>query len=185
MSSSRTELASARSFAFNPVGETLLTVHADTSPTESHGYLINVWDLTTSAELTSIEGHSGVVHDASFSSDGSFVLSASSDKTAKVWCATTGRCVRSLEGHSDEVFKALFSPNGKLIATASGDRTVRLWRTGNGECLAVFDDHDGVVWRIEFSSDGGTLASADREGVVGLHSTTQFMEVRSRLRSSF
>ena len=46
-----------------------------------------VWDAKTGAEILTLKGHTGSVYSASFSPDGSRILTASEDKTAKVWDA--------------------------------------------------------------------------------------------------
>ena len=54
---------------------------------------------------------------ASFSPDGSRIVTASTDKTAKVWDARTGAEVLTLKGHTGQVTSASFSPDGSRIVT--------------------------------------------------------------------
>jgi WD40 repeat protein len=67
------------------------------------------------------------VYSASFSADGSRIVTASQDRTAKVWDARTGTEALSLKGHTDAVISASFSADGTRIVTASQDRTARVW----------------------------------------------------------
>jgi eukaryotic-like serine/threonine-protein kinase len=46
---------------------------------------VKVWDARTGAELLALKGHTGSVASASFSADGSRIVTGSLDKTAKVW----------------------------------------------------------------------------------------------------
>ena len=50
-----------------------------------------VWDARTGAELLTLKGHTGRVTSASFSPDGSRVVTASADETARVWDAPDRR----------------------------------------------------------------------------------------------
>ena len=65
---------------------------------------------------------------AAFSPDGTRILTASYDTTARLWDGD-GRPLAVLEGHRDWVYSAAFSPDGRRIVTASRDATARLWRT--------------------------------------------------------
>ena len=47
-----------------------------------------MWDAQTGAEVLTLKGHTGHVTSASFSPDGSRIVTGSWDNTAKVWdCA--------------------------------------------------------------------------------------------------
>ena len=59
-----------------------------------------VWDATSGAEVLTLKGHTGCVRSASFSPDGSRVVTGSDDKTAKVWDAKSGAEVLTLKGHT-------------------------------------------------------------------------------------
>jgi WD40 repeat protein len=61
-----------------------------------------------------------------FSPDGTRILTASDDGTARVW-HPDGGLLTTLEGHNDGVRSAVFSPDGTRILTASNDNTARLW----------------------------------------------------------
>ena len=64
---------------------------------------------------------------ASFSPDGSRIVSASGDETVRIWNAATGECLRTLEGHTGNVWSASFSPDGSRIVSASPEDIVRIW----------------------------------------------------------
>ena len=46
---------------------------------------MRLWDTKTGRLLQTFSNHSNDVNDISFSSDGKWIVSASSDKTVKVW----------------------------------------------------------------------------------------------------
>ena len=54
---------------------------------------------------------------AAFSPDGSRIVTASNDKTARVWDAATGIAIAVLSGHEGPVWSAAFSPDGSRIVT--------------------------------------------------------------------
>jgi WD40 repeat protein len=67
------------------------------------------------------------VRSAAFSPDGTRIVTASEDNTARVWEASTGKELAQLQGHTAWVRSAAFSPDGTRIVTASEDNTARVW----------------------------------------------------------
>ena len=68
--------------------------------TGSRDRTAKVWDAKSGAEVLTLKGHTGPVTSASFSPDGSRVVTGSDDKTAKVWDAKSGAEVLTLKGHT-------------------------------------------------------------------------------------
>ncbi len=64
---------------------------------------------------------------AAFSADGSRIVTASRDGTARVWDAATSREIGALRGHDGHVVFSRFSSDGTRIVTASQDGTARVW----------------------------------------------------------
>ena len=84
-----------------------------------------------------LKGHEDEVNSAAFSPDGTRVVTASRDKTARVWDVATGTGIAVLKGHEDGVNSAAFSPDGTRVVTASGDKTARVWDAATGAEIAV------------------------------------------------
>src|SRR5262249_13640517 len=64
-------------------------------------------------------GHDDAVNSVAFSHDGSRIVTASFDKTARIWDAASAKEIAVLRGHDDFVLSAAFSPDGSRIVTAS------------------------------------------------------------------
>ena len=74
------------------------------------------------------------VMSAAFSPDGTRIVTASLDRTARVWDAATGKPIgEPLKGHEVLCERAAFSPDGKRIVTASSDKTARIWDAETGQ----------------------------------------------------
>ena len=97
-------------------------------------------------------GHASPVTSAAFSPDGSRIVTASDDKTARIWDAASAKEIAVLRGHgtgmfSSSVHSAVFSPDGSRIVTASEDnialaaelagRSVAIFVTTGGESAAL------------------------------------------------
>lgn len=113
----------------------------------------------------SLTGHEAPVSSISFHSDGTRVVTASEDATARIWdvgLAETDIKVTILDGHAGEVYNASFSPDGTRVVTASADRTARIWDADTGRTRALLEGHQGRVLDASFSPDG-----TRRDGVGG------------------
>ena len=100
-------------------------------------------------------------HSASFSPDGSRIVTGSEDRTAKVWDATTGAEVLTLKGHTGRVNSASFSPDGSRIVTASRDGTAKVWDATTGaEVRHPQGAHRHASRSASFSPDGSRVVTA-------------------------
>ncbi|MCX6878948.1 MAG: protein kinase, partial [Verrucomicrobia bacterium] len=104
--------------------------------------------------------HEGAVTSASFSPDGTRVVTASADKTARVWDAANGKPVGEPMRHEAGVFRASFSPDGTRVLTASDDKTARVWDAASGKPLGEPMRHDASVISASFSTDGTRVVTA-------------------------
>ncbi|MCP4697748.1 MAG: CHAT domain-containing protein [Gammaproteobacteria bacterium] len=108
--------------------------------------------------------HEGRVSMAIFSPDGSRVVTASKDNTARLWDTESGAELAVLHGHEGYVNTAVFSPNGSRVVTASDDRTTRLWDANSGEAVAVLRGHTKDVNTAAFSPNGRWVVTASDDG---------------------
>jgi WD40 repeat protein len=101
-----------------------------------------------------------MVLSAAFSPDGSRVVTASADQTARVWDAATGKPLSLPLAHQAPVASAAFSLDGSRVVTASVDRTARVWDAATSKPLAPPLAHQGAVWSAAFSPDGTRVVTA-------------------------
>jgi eukaryotic-like serine/threonine-protein kinase len=115
------------------------------------------------SELLALKGHTNFVASASFSPDGSRVLTGSFDRTAKIWDATSGADLLTLKGHADHVRSASFSRDGSRIVTASDDQTAKVWDAESGAEVLTLKGHTGFVHSASFSPDGLRIVTASQD----------------------
>ncbi len=79
-----------------------------------------------------LKGHTADLAGADFSPDGSKVVTASSDHSARIWDTKTGAVIATLGGHTEGVRSASFSSDGTRVVTAARDGSAKIWDAGTG-----------------------------------------------------
>ena len=126
---------------------------------------------TESGEVRELRGHTDAIYTLAFTRDGTHLLSASDDSTARVW-NVANRTAVVLRGHDDDVFRARFSPDERCVVTSSLDGSARVWSLDRPsaeihvegepiEDLRFDDDH--VTIRTSEAIARWDLASTARE----------------------
>ncbi len=128
--------------------------------------------ISAQREIAVLRGHEDGVLQVAYSPNGSQLVSASSDGTARVWNVETGSEIAVLRGHEGAVRSAAFSPDGRRIVTASADKTARLWNAASGAEIAVLEGHDRTVRLALFSPDGRRIVTASDDGTAQLWDAT-------------
>jgi WD40 repeat protein len=117
---------------------------------------------------TILRGHQDVVWSAAFSPDGTRVVTASYDGTARVWRSDgSGRPI-VLRGHTGSVRCAAFSPDGSRVVTASADRTARIWDANGLGNPIVLRGHTEELTGAAFSPNGSRVVTASADGTARL-----------------
>jgi WD40 repeat protein len=112
--------------------------------------------------LLILAGHEAPVWQATRNADGSRILTASSDGTARVWDAQTGEELATLR-HEAAVSQATWDADGSRVLTASADGTARVWDANNGKELATLR-HEDRVWRATWNADGSRILTVSADG---------------------
>ena len=104
-----------RSVSFSEAGDRLVT--------SSRDHDVRIWDVATGEAIGFPLQHNSEAHDARFSPDGRWVVTAA-NRGARI-DARTGLLVLRLQGHEGTLTSAAFAPDGRAIVTGGEDGTVR------------------------------------------------------------
>jgi WD40 repeat protein/serine/threonine protein kinase len=122
------------------------------------------WDAASGKHLRTLAGHAGDVSAATFSPDGSRLVTAGNDRLAIVWDVATGQELHRLAGHGGRVFAVACSADGRWLATASEDGTARLWEAATGREWLTLTGHRGPVHMVTFRPDSQAVLTAGADG---------------------
>jgi toxoflavin biosynthesis protein ToxC len=123
-----------------------------------------LWDAKSRRALARAQ-HDHLANQCSFSHDGTLLVSASSDYSARIWSIPTMQLKAALVGHTDDVDTAVFSPDDQYIATCALDRSIKIFDL-SGRCLKTMTGHTGNVLTVAWSRDAKSLISSSVDGTV-------------------
>ncbi len=143
----------ANAIAFHPTAPRLYT---------GSNTIIKEWELNRRAAV--LQETRATVMAVAVSPNGKYIVSGSSDGTARLFDAASRNLIRSWPAHADEVRSMAFSPDSLLVASGSKDKAVKLWNVSDGRLVRTLIGHTERVLSIAFSPDGRHLvsSSADR-----------------------
>ena len=113
-------------------------------------------------------GHDGPIAVVEYSADGSRLLTASYDGTARIWDLAEEADPIVLSGHTDLLVGASFNADGTEVATASFDGTARVWDAITGSPLATLEGDGGAVYDAAFTPDGAEVVTGDGSGTAAV-----------------
>jgi WD40 repeat protein/tRNA A-37 threonylcarbamoyl transferase component Bud32 len=120
------------------------------------GGQLNVWDAATGNRIRILDGHGGHITSLAFSSDGTWMASASVDNTIILWNILDGKSIATLRGHDKPISKVLFHPDGRCISASNEEGTIKFWNASTGAELLNIQEEG--LQAIALSPDGRQLA---------------------------
>jgi len=87
-----------------------------------------LWDADSGKLLRTFERHDGLVIAVSFSPDGQFAISGTSNLNVCLWKVSDGSLGYLFKGESGEGVSAVdFSPDGRYVLSGTKERGIRMW----------------------------------------------------------
>lgn len=120
--------------------------------------------------LRTLTGHAAEIHEAAFSPDGTRVVTASGDGTARLWLTDDGSLLATLGGHRGAVRGATWSHDGARLVTWGDDGEVKRWNAQTGALLGGLT-HAGVT-HAGFTAGDARLFTTSHDGSAALWDAT-------------
>jgi WD40 repeat protein len=147
-----------RVVAFSPDGRLLATESSDVR----EYYPIELWDIAAGKSAGQLIGHKGQILSIQFSTDGTALVTGSSDGTARLWNLDDRTQRLVLRAHQAGVHKVAFLLDEKSLATTSFDGSLKTWDVATGRQLLTLDVNEDVTG-LAVAPDGRMLATASRD----------------------
>jgi WD40 repeat protein len=150
--------------ALSPDGTRVAIARDSSSPA------VQIVSAVDGEQLATLKGHSRPIASVRFSPNGSRVLTASADRTARVWDARSGRELLELHGHFGGVNGATYTNNGGCIVTA-GPASAGLWDASTGALLTLLEGNRRLttgtrrIWQVATTPDE-TIVTAGDDGTI-------------------
>ncbi|XP_006834780.1 PREDICTED: jouberin [Chrysochloris asiatica] len=141
------------------------------------GYPIILYEIPSGRFMRELCGHLNVIYDLCWSNDDRYVLTASSDGTARIWKnEINNTSTFRVLPHPSFVYTAKFHPVVKeLVVTGCYDSVIRIWKVDTRENPAIlirqFDTHKSFINSICFDTEGHHMYSGDCMGVIVVWNT--------------
>lgn len=136
------------------------------------GYPIILYEIPSGRFMRELCGHLNIIYDLDWSKDDRYLVTSSSDGTARVWkneinSTSTFRVLP----HPSFVYTAKFHPaTQELVVTGCYDSMIRVWKIDVREDAALLvrqlDTHKSFVNSVCFDEEGYHMYSGDCIGVI-------------------
>jgi len=124
-----------------------------------------------------LTGHAYGISDITFSNNGNYLASCSSDKTVRIWKWEKFEFVLSqaLTDHSESVNTVCFSYDDTHLASAGNDKAVRIFRFDGNEYrpFQVLDQFNGYVYSAIFHPQKNIL-------ITGMHDNIMMWKLKNK-----
>jgi len=109
-----------------------------------------------------------MIHSATYSPDGTRIVTGDDGGTVRVWDSQTGLSVLDPMQHGDAaVFRVAISPDGTRIASGDYSGTVRVWDSATGQPIGTpTNDSPTMVSSLAFTDDGSRILSTHYDGAL-------------------
>ncbi len=127
-----------------------------------------------------LAGHSRPVRAVVFDADGTRLVTASDDGTARLWDTRKASELQVFNGHEAPVAAVGITPDGSRVVTGSRDGTVRVWDAASGFEVCRLSGQADSPESVALSPDGALLVTATPQGVARIQGLSNADVTRAR-----
>ena len=132
-----------------------------------------IWQLGNRTKPDSLTGHTDAINFLQFSHDGTKIVTASDDGTAKVWDASNGKLLADLKSHTYNSRAGNFIPDisllqssGNKLAAVTDNGTATIWDINTASLEKVYQGKSKNLFSVQFSGDAKKIISGSQDGSI-------------------
>jgi WD40 repeat protein len=122
---------------------------------------IHIADTDSHKEKLLIQQHADWVQDLNFNAEGTKLVSASRDRSARIYDIKTGDLEATYTGHEGPVNTAAFTADSKRAVSGGRDKRLHLWNTKDGSDAGTLGSCEGEIVRIRIQGNDVLVSSTD------------------------
>ncbi|MED6198491.1 hypothetical protein PIB30_066765 [Stylosanthes scabra] len=128
---------------------------------------VSVFDVETSTEIYSLQGHPEVVDYICWDPSGAVLVSVS-QCLVKIWSMVSGECIQELASLPDQLFySCVFHPSYSTLLIIGGTKCLELWNMTHNKIMTV-SAHEDTISCLAQSPVTRIVASASHDSFVRL-----------------
>ncbi|KJH48624.1 WD domain, G-beta repeat protein [Dictyocaulus viviparus] len=127
---------------------------------------IYMYHIAAQSLMTTFTGHTGAVTSLSCSTNGSFFVSTSVDKSVRIWSLINGECLKVLNVHTNKVTCCVLASDDSFLVTGSSDSSAKVIDVETGDILRTFTEHTGSVVSLQLTVNNEFLITGSGDFIV-------------------
>lgn len=133
-----------------------------------------VWEASSGKPVSTVIHHHARISGATFGGNGTYVVTASLDRTVRLSDAGSGHPLGPPFEHAREVLQIASDRAGRWLVTTTADGIARVWDTASARAAAIPLSHaKRFVSSVAFDRSGSRIVTAGGDGTARLwHATT-------------
>lgn len=134
-----------------------------------------LWDAKNNSPIA-VGNHDHLTNQCEFSQCGRYLVTSSSDHTARIWLIPQMKLITVLSDHDDDVEYTAIHPEKLLVATASRDCKIRVFDF-KGNLLKTIIGHGADVISIQWLGSSKKLISSSDDGTIRVWDAESGMQI--------
>ncbi len=138
----------------------------DATRPELRGWEWNYVDRLCNSDLMRVQAHEAHCDMATFSRDGSLIVSSGGDGTVRIWRAADGSEIRTIRIPEVRLRYASLDGAAKRLITACSDNSVRIWDVAAGTEIRKIEGLGERILSAAFAPAGDRILATDEDKTI-------------------
>jgi WD40 repeat protein len=121
--------------------------------------VIQIRDPETGKIRQDLIGHKDYIKQLWVNREGTWIISASLDKTIRIWAPVSGKCTDILEGHIDGILDISVSKDEKKMISCGWDKQIIEWDLEYKKKTKTYQGHDNSIVHVAYINNDKYILS--------------------------